>query len=72
MLEYYFSKGFTLFDCGIINSGKLPNEVKVIIHVEDTDNSDKVMICSTTIPSTSNTLKKLAVNTHFHSSYIKR
>ena len=51
---------------------KLPNEVKVKIHAEDTDNSDKVVICSTTIPSTSNTLKNLAVNESFHSSYIQR
>ena len=30
------------------------------------------MICSTTIPSVSNTLKKLAVNKLFDSSYIQR
>ena len=51
MLEYYFSKGFTLFDCDIINLEKLPNEVKVRIHAEDIDNSDKIMICSTSILS---------------------
>ena len=50
---------------------KFSNEVKDIIHAEDTENSDKVMICSTTIPSTSNTLKNLAVNKKFHSSYIQ-
>ena len=72
MFEYYFSKGFTYFDYNISNLGKLPNEVKQIIHAEDTDNSDKVVICSTTIPSTSNTLKNLAVNTSFHSSYIQK
>ena len=72
MFEYYFSKGFTYFDCSIINLEKLPTEVKVIIHAEDTDNSDKVMICSTTIPSTSNALNNLAVNTSFHSSYIEK
>ena len=47
------------------------NEVKDRIHAEDTDNSNKVMICNTTIPSTSNTLNKLAVNKSFWSSYIK-
>ena len=52
ILEYYFSKGFTLFDNNTNNLSKISNEVKVRIHVEDTDNSDKVMICSTTIPST--------------------
>ena len=72
MLEYYFSKGFTILECNYNNLAKLPNEVKQIIHAEDTDNSDKVMICSTTIPSTSNTLKNLAVNTSFHSSYIQK
>ena len=30
------------------------------------------MICSTKIPSTSNTLQNLAVNTSFHSSYIQK
>ena len=72
MFESYFSKGFTYFDCNIINLEKLPTEVKVRIHVEDADNLDKFMICSTTIPSTSNTLKNLEVNTSFHSSYIQK
>ena len=72
MFEYYLSKGFTYFDCIIINLEKLPYEVKQIIHAEDTDNSDKVMIYSTTITFTSNTLKNLAVNTSFHSSYIQK
>ena len=62
MLEYYFSKGFTLFECYTINLEKIPNEVKEIIHAEDTENSDKVMTCTTTIFSTSNTIKNLTVN----------
>ena len=45
--------------------------MKKIIHAEEMDNSDKVMTCINTIPSTSNTLKNLAVNKKFHSSYIK-
>ena len=72
MLEYYLSKGFTIFDCSTYNLAKLPNEIKDRIHAEDAENSDKVMICSTTIPSTSNTLKNLAVNKSFHSFYIQR
>ena len=72
MLEHNFSKGFNYFYCTIINLEKLPSEVKDIIHAEYEDNSDQVMICSTTIPSTSNTLKNLAVNTSFHSSYIQK
>ena len=51
---------------------KLPSEVKQRIHAEDTDNSDKVMICLTKIPSTSKTLNKFAVNTRFHYSYIQK
>ena len=72
MLEYYFAKGFTIFDCDTNNFAKLPNEVKEFIHAEGTENSDEVIICSTTIPSTSNTLKNLSVNKSFHSSYIQR
>ena len=72
MFEYYFSKVCTCFDCSIIHVEKLPTEVKVRIHAEDTYNSDKFMICSTTIPSTSNTLKNLSVNKSFHSSYIQK
>ena len=72
MFEFYFSKVFTSFYCNIINLEKLPSEVKQIIHAENTYNSDKFMICSTTIPSISNILKNLAVNTSFHSSYIQK
>ena len=43
MLEYYFSKGFGLLGCNFNNLAKLPTEVKQIIHVEETDNSDYVM-----------------------------
>ena len=34
MLEYYFSKGFTILECNDNNLEKLPNEVKQIIHAE--------------------------------------
>ena len=71
-VEKIFFKGFTLFDCNINNLEKLPNEVKDRVHAEDKENSDKFMICTTTIPSTSNTLKNLAVDKSFHSSYVKR
>ena len=49
-----------------------PAEVKDRIYAEVTDNSDKVMICYTTIPFTSNTLNNLLVNASFHSSYIQK
>ena len=34
ILEYYFSKGFTVLECSDNNLGKLPNKVKQIIHAE--------------------------------------
>ena len=71
MLEYYLSKVFNIFDCNTNNLVKLPNKVKDRIHEEDTYNYDKFMICNTTIPSKSNTLKNLVVNKSFHSSYIQ-
>ena len=51
---------------------KLPNEVKDRIHAKGTDNPDKVMTCTTTIPSISNTLNNLLVNRSFHYSCIQR
>ena len=38
MLKYYFSKVFTIFECNTTNLEKLPNELKGLIHAEDTDN----------------------------------
>ena len=72
ILEYYFSKVFTLFECNTNNLAKLPKEVKNIIHAEDTENSDKFMTCTTKILSTTNTLKNLAINKVFHYSSIQR
>ena len=66
MFEDYFSKGFTSFDCTKINLAKLPSEVKDRIYAEEKYNSYKVMIFSTAVTSTSNTLKKLTINTNFH------
>ena len=45
---------------------------KRITHAEETDNSEKVMTCIKTIPSTSNTLNNLVVNKSLYSSYIQR
>ena len=72
ILEYYFWKVFTLFECNTINLEKLPNEVKQKSHAKDIENSDKFMTCTTIIPCTSNTLNKLAVNKSYHYSYIQR
>ena len=71
MLEYYFSKVFTLFECNSNNLAKLPNEVKQRTDAEDKEDYDKAMTCTTTTPSTSNTLKNLAVNKSCHYSYIQ-
>ena len=46
-----------------------PSEVKDRVVAEVTVNSYKFMICSTTIPSASNSLKNLLVNAGSHSSY---
>ena len=65
------SKVFYIMECNTNNLAKLPNDVKTIIHAEETYNSDKVMTCIIKIPSTSNTLNNLVVNKSLHSSYIK-
>ena len=71
MLEYYFSKGFTILEWNDNNLEKLPNDVKQRIHAEKTDNWDKFMTSINTITFTSNTLKNLVVNKSVHSSYIQ-
>ena len=71
MLEYYFSKVFTILGCNDNNLEKLPNDVKQRTHAEETDNSEKFMTCINTIPSTSKTPKNLMVNKGLNSSYIQ-
>ena len=72
MFEYYFNKGLIIFDCDENYLKRLPSEVKDIVGAEVTVNSDKFIICSTIIPSTSNTLKNLLVNENSHSSYTNK
>ena len=72
IFEYYFNKGFNIFDCDENNLQRLPYEVKDRVGAEVTDNSDRVMICSTTIPSTSNTHKNLSADLIYHSSYTNK
>ena len=71
IFEYYFNKGFIIFDLDENNLERLQSEVKNRVGAEVIDNSDKRMICSTPIPSTSNSLKNLLVNASSHSSYTK-
>ena len=67
IFECYFNKGFIVFDCDEKKLKRLPSEVKDRVGAEVTVNSDQVMICYTTIPSTSNTLKNLLVNANSRS-----
>ena len=69
MSEYYFNKGLVIFDCDEVNLKRLPSQVKYRVGAEVKINSDKVMLCYTTIPSTSNTLNNLLVNSNYHSYY---
>ena len=69
MSEYYFNKEFVIFECDEVNLKILPSQVKDRVGAEVSVNSDLVMICYTTIPSTSNTLKNLLVNSNYNSSY---
>ena len=72
MLGYYSSKWFNILEYNDNNLAEIPNKVKEISHAEETDYSEKVMTCITTVPSISNTLKNLVVNESSHSSYICR
>ena len=65
MLEYYLSRVFNILDCNVNNLEKLRNEIKHIIHAEETDNSDKVMTCNNIFTSKSNILKNSVVNKSF-------
>ena len=38
MLEYYYSKGFTILEYNDNNLAKIPNDIKQIIHSEETYN----------------------------------
>ena len=46
MFEYYFNKGFIIFDSDENNLERLPSEIKETVGEEVTNNSDKVMIFS--------------------------
>ena len=69
MSEYYFNKGFVIFECDEDHLKNLPSEVKDRVGAELAVNTDLVMLCFATIPSTSNTLKNLLINSNYHSSY---
>ena len=50
---------------------RLANEAKQRINAMDMHDSDNVMNCTTVIPSISNTLNNLLLQSDFHSSYIQ-
>ena len=62
MYEYYCNKGFVIFKCDEDHFKKLPSEVKDRVGAEVAVNNNLVMLCFTTIPSTSNTLKNFLIN----------
>ena len=69
MSEYYFNKGFSQLTCDEDHFKKLPLWVKDRVGAEVKVNSDLVMLCHTTITSTSYTLKKIYIGRYYHSSY---
>ena len=69
MSEYYFNKGFVILECDEDHFKKLPSKVKERVGAELKINTGLVMLCFTTITSTSNKLKNLVINSNYHSSY---
>ena len=66
MSEYYFNKGFIKLNCDEDHLNKLPKLVQQRVGAEPKVNSDLVMLCKTTIISTSNTLKNLYISSDYH------
>ena len=69
MSEYYFNKVFIPLTCDEDHLNKLPISVQQRVGAEPKVNSDLVMLCKTTILSTSNTLKNLYISSDYHESY---
>ena len=64
MSQYYFNKGFTQLKCDEDHLKKIPENVKERVGAVLEKNIDLVMICHTTITSTSSTLKTLYIGKH--------
>ena len=62
MSKYYFNKVFIQLPCDGDNLKKLPVKVKDRVGAEVKVNKDLVMLCHTTITSTSYTLKNLYIS----------
>ena len=69
MSQYYFNKGFIQLTQDEDHLKTLPVKVKDRVGAEVKMNSDLVMLCYTTITSTSHTLKNLYISKDYHSYY---
>ena len=69
MSEYYFNKGLIELTCDEDYIHKPPILVKQRVGAEVKVNSDLVMLCYTSVISTSNTLKNLVIGSNYRSSY---
>ena len=67
--QYYFNKVFTQLKCDEDHLKKNPELVKETVGAVLKENTDLVMLCRTTITSTSSTMKNLYVGTQYHSLY---
>ena len=63
MSQYYFIKGFTQLKCDEDNLKRIPELVKERVGAVLKENTYLVMLCRTTITSTSSTLKNLYIGT---------
>ena len=66
MSQYYSNKGFIQLTCDEYHLKILPVKVKDTVGAEVKVNSDLVMLCYTTMTSTSNTLKNLFISKDYH------
>ena len=69
MSRYYFTKRFIQLTRDEDNLKTLPVKIQDIVGAEVKVNSDLVMLCYTTITSTSYTLKNLYISKDYHFSY---
>ena len=69
MSQYSFNKGFIQLTCDEDHLKTLTFNVKDRFGAEVKVNSELVMLCYTTITSTSNTLKNLYISSDYHESY---
>ena len=68
--QYYFNNRFIQLPCDKDHLEKIPENVKERVGAEMEMNTNLVMICHTTITSTSYTLKNLYIGKDCHSLYL--